>query len=249
MKKKMIKIGLCLCVILLFLAIYITVIVQKDCGYAKVKDGITLAEAERLANEDEQSFIIIEKDGGAGIEFAIAYGEHAGIDVHLTGNAPGCYLSSVFFGKEHNTFLVRGVEHNISNRGLPYMEMALIPDPYAIDVISWEIIIPIRRDYQYRNEGKRFFSPSKYLDQFDVDQGDYIINHNTLSQPNFESYLTSPEQEILSPSGKYMLSLESYDDNGVMSFKVAVSSGERTLLSDEYFRTRDVFYALWDDES
>lgn len=67
-------------------------------------------------------------------------------------------------------------------------------------------------------------------------------------QSNSDVVLTSAGYVIPSPSGKYLLSLESYDDNGVLSFKVVVTSDEIRLISDEHFRARDTFYALWDDE-
>jgi len=64
-----------------------------------------------------------------------------------------------------------------------------------------------------------------------------------------ENVLVNEEKSAVSPSGKYMLSLEPYDDNGVRSYKVKVESGETAIISDACYRKRDVIYALWDDES
>lgn len=164
------------CATILIIGVWLIEVAQRDNGYVRVKEGITRTEAERFVNEDEQCFLIAAKDGGTGTDFSIVYGEYSGSDVVLTGNTPKRSLSNVFFLSKQNTFLVKGIEYNISSRGLPfYMDAS---NNYSIDVISWEIVIPIRRDYQYRtNEQKeRLFSPSNYLDQFDVEQRDYIDN-------------------------------------------------------------------------
>ena len=174
MKKKMIIIFTILCSLLLGLVI----LIWNDCSYERVKDGITLAEAKHLIDEDERCFLITRKEGATDADYTIVYGKYAGADVNLTrGNVPESALSNVFFLSKHNTFLVEVVnEYNIENRGLPFEEA--YPYIYSVDVTSWEIVIPIRRDYQYRTkeQKERWFSPSGYLDQFDVEQGDYIDN-------------------------------------------------------------------------
>lgn len=143
--------------------------------YACVREGIPLIEAVRIV-DDARYFLISPKHGATDAEYSIIHGKYAGFDVNLIGsNTPGGALSNVFFLSKANIFLVEiGNEYNTENRGISFDDA--YPKIYSVDVISWEIVIPIRRDYQYRVNGQkeRLFSPSKYLDQFDVEQGDYI---------------------------------------------------------------------------
>lgn len=68
------------------------------------------------------------------------------------------------------------------------------------------------------------------------------------SQPTIpEGVLATLNEEVASPSGEYALSLAPYDDEGVSSFVVVVSSGTKRMVSKEFYRTRDTFYAMWDD--
>lgn len=73
-------------------------------------------------------------------------------------------------------------------------------------------------------------------------------NNANDKQISASEFLTSIGSELPSPSGEYMLSLEPYDDGGVMSFKFAVTSNKERLVSEEFFRARDAFFSLWDDE-
>lgn len=177
MKRRRIKVFLFLSLVPLLLGSLVIIMVREDCSYARVKDAITRTEAERLVDENKQYFLIATKEGGTGIDFSIIYGEYANTDVVLTGASPRSFLSNVFFLSKQNTFLVMGDEYNISSRGIPFS--ADSPNNYSINVVSWEIVIPVRRDYQYRSKDQkeRLFAPTKYLDQFDVDQGDYIKNN------------------------------------------------------------------------
>ena len=68
-----------------------------------------------------------------------------------------------------------GREINSESLGKPFEEA--YPYIYTIEVVHWEILEPILRNYTYRTKEQkaRLFTPSKYIDQFDVDNGDYQL--------------------------------------------------------------------------
>jgi hypothetical protein len=48
---------------------------------------------------------------------------------------------------------------------------------YCLEVEEWSLIAPITRDYTYKkSEESRIFYPKNYLDQFDIDKGDYFLD-------------------------------------------------------------------------
>lgn len=142
-------------------------------SFVPVKEAITLDEAKEAVDNNSNYVILNSGGGNFSAPFVIEYGRHAGMEVDVMVHSPFSQLSSVFFLSKPNRFLVLGSERNIENMGKDYMETH--PNAYAIEVEQWEIISPILRDYQYKyDEDVRFFAPRKFLDQFDVDHGDYI---------------------------------------------------------------------------
>ena len=81
-------------------------------------------------------------------------------DIELVDNSPQNQLTSMVLLNEDNNFLVEGT---------------LIDKEKKIVVKSWKFVTPIERDYLHPKKGQknRWFYPKKYVDQFDVDNGDY----------------------------------------------------------------------------
>jgi hypothetical protein len=150
--------------------------------YPSVLDGIPLEKAQSIADDEEDWFIVEASDGATGAEFLIAYGENKGVDVELISNSPASHLSNIFFLSQKNLLLVKGNELNIYNRGVEFSEA--IPNVYTIDVNEWAIITPIKRDYQYRtrNQKSRWIYPRNCIDEFDIENGDYIPISYTVNE-------------------------------------------------------------------
>lgn len=75
-------------------------------------------------------------------------------------------LSDIFLDPDRNSFLVKGKINE---------ELTQYNGCLTLDVESWYLIAPIKRDYgprEYRKE-QRFFYPKDYLDVYDLEQGDY----------------------------------------------------------------------------
>ncbi|WP_455295450.1 hypothetical protein [Enterococcus crotali] len=127
-----------------------------------VTEGISKKAAlDKIATKSSEYYIVkpelwttsrgwtIESENGHNLE-----------DVELVDNSPKNQLSSMVLLNEDNNFLVKGT---------------LIDKEKKIVVKSWKFITPIKRDYLHPKKGQknRWFYPKKYVDQFDVDNGDY----------------------------------------------------------------------------
>ena len=134
-----------------------------------VKKAISMEEA--LDKFDNKEYFIIKwaamEIPGAFFEFA--YGDDRGAGVNLKGKSLLSDLSDNICYAGENLFLVYGRRKRI----------CVDPDPtsddqteYIIDVKSWDIIAPIKRDYTY-SKHVRWFYPKKYLDIYDVKHKDY----------------------------------------------------------------------------
>ena len=160
--------------VMLLLIVCIVIALYKSHDFQIVKNGVEFDDAMQAAIKDPHYCFIVTSSENVGTQFKIAYGEHEGADVNLIGSSPQNELSSIFFLSKNNTFLIKGKECNVDKCGLDWLDT--YPDMYSIDVVSWEIVIPIQRDYTYRSSGQksRWIAPSRYIDQFDVEQGDYL---------------------------------------------------------------------------
>lgn len=161
-------------VILLVFLVY-----MSQFRYPCVKKGISMSEARHIADTRPGYFIITQMSGCTSAPFMIAYGEHEGTPVELAGCDPMSDLGWVFFWAKPNYCLVHGVERNKENIGTDYYqyESADIELMYTIDVADWEIIMPIRRFYEYENYGRLLY-PFWCIDTFDVEHGVYAAGHN-----------------------------------------------------------------------
>lgn len=85
----------------------------------------------------------------------------------LIGQRPSSESSYIFMKPKRNRFLVKGYVND---------ELTQHYNKLVLFVEEWHFIEPIKRDYgqeDYRQE-QRFFYPRNYLDEYDVEQGDYI---------------------------------------------------------------------------
>lgn len=143
-----------------------------------VRPGISLDDAKKIVDENE-GYYIIREDYSTGIDWYIGYGKDEGIEVWIEGETPTKDLGMTFLFGKHNSFLVKGTEYNEECKGVPIMEAMMNAEPmYTLEIESWEIITPIQRDYNFGfdYEGKdfgRLLYPTDYLDQYDIDHGDY----------------------------------------------------------------------------
>lgn len=156
-------------VILLVFLVY-----MSQFRYPCVKKGISMSEARHIADTRPGYFIITTAHWNTGAPFMIAYGEHERTPVRLIGNDPGSALGRSFFiiDADSNYCLVHGEERNKENMGTDYysIESGDIRLMYTIDVADWEIVMPIRRFYEYESYGRLLY-PFWCIDTFDVEHG------------------------------------------------------------------------------
>lgn len=160
------------CVIAFFGVLALFFIYMSQFRYPCVKKGIWMSEARHTADTQPGYFIVTQTGWATGARFMIAYGEYEGTPVELAGNDPFGDLGYVFFWGKTNYCLVHGEERNIENIGIDFYECEpmMIDRMYTIDVSDWEIIMPVRRDYQYETEW-RLLCPFWCIDTFDVEHG------------------------------------------------------------------------------
>ncbi|MDE6949351.1 MAG: hypothetical protein K2P64_00275 [Lachnospiraceae bacterium] len=86
-------------------------------------------------------------------------------EVRLIGKSPQNELSWTISGEEAaNRFLIKGKKEP---------QLKKMAGKEVIYVEDWSVIAPVHRIYQDESDGKRFFSPLFYLDQYDRENGDY----------------------------------------------------------------------------
>ncbi|MCM1263506.1 MAG: hypothetical protein NC313_12390 [Butyrivibrio sp.] len=140
-----------------------------------IHEGIERKIAVEKCSENENYHLVKLSGYNTGLRYIISEGEDEGIEVKLEGITPMTGLSDVFDCSD-NEFLVYGLEKNIEKKTTNAGSMEYITEPYTIVVEGWEIVTPIYRDYTY-SQHERIFYPKKYIDNYDLEHGDYkIIN-------------------------------------------------------------------------
>ena len=199
--------------------ILVFLVYMSQFRYPCVKKGISMSEARHIADTQPGFFIITQTNWCTGAPFMLAYGKHEGTPVDLDGCDPFGDLGWVFFGAEHNYCLVHGAEQNRENMGIDYysIEPMALERMYTIDVTDWEIIIPIRRFYQYEKYGRLLY-PFWCIDTFDVEHGVYAAGHNNeeVLYPDILHSLTPlSSQEDATVRGLYQEQLQEWTSLGV----------------------------------
>ena len=170
-KSKKIKVLDALLVIItltgVFILLYIFFMLKnldKPCNV--VLPAISRAHAEGMVKENECYIVRLEEPDGMGIGGWYYMDGRKKKSMRLGGRNPALELSNIFQDPDRNTFLVKGRidEERSQQIGCP-----------ALNVESWYLVAPIKRDYgprDYRDE-QRWFYPEDYLDLYDLEQGDY----------------------------------------------------------------------------
>ncbi|MDO5095764.1 MAG: hypothetical protein Q4D65_04315 [Peptostreptococcaceae bacterium] len=122
--------------------------------------------ASKLTFEDNW-YLISTRSCSGGTVYVFSSGEFKGKYVNLD-DSPYRNLKNIFF--RNANFLIEAEEIR------PIYESAseiICPASYEITVKNWKIVYPIFRDYTYTPH-ERWFYPKSYIDQYDLDHGDYI---------------------------------------------------------------------------
>jgi len=170
----MFKIRHCVLIALpLLVGIAVLGVYLRQTSYAPVLFGISPDEARKIYDSQAGWFIVENDLGATGLGYSIACGANEGADVYLTGRCPEMQLSRTFFLSKQNSFLVKGIEHNIHNIGVELL--GDLCNAYTVECEEWLIITPIERDYQYssKSQKERWFYPKEYIDEFDVKNWDF----------------------------------------------------------------------------
>lgn len=131
--------------------------------YPVIKKGINKREAIERIEGDQNYYIIQPELWTTSRGWKIIRNEKITDkieDVEVIGNDFRYILTSMVLLNEKNTFLVYG---DFDKR------------EKSLRIESWEFITPIIRDYEHKNKGAshRKKYPKGFVDQFDVDNGDY----------------------------------------------------------------------------
>lgn len=147
----------------------------KPIAFDVVKPGLVQEGIDRKSAlekcKEENYFMVRFSNYNTGLMYVLSEGEDEGVEVELTGNTPLTELSNVF-RDGRNEFLIYGHEMNSENKTKNAVVNGYPEAPYTIVVENWEIITPIYRDYTY-SKHERFFAPSGYFDEYDLQHGDY----------------------------------------------------------------------------
>ncbi|WP_310604922.1 hypothetical protein [Anaerosporobacter sp.] len=143
---------------------------MKDLSYAPVLHAVSMEQAREYADSDD-NYYIIACGYTTGYGYYISYGEHENTWIQLKGDTPEQVLKQeTFMFETDNQFLVKGtLSEELDD---PMFEMSLHVD-------TWEIIEPIKRNYDdtYGRIGKtRTFTPKGYIDEFDIENGDCFVS-------------------------------------------------------------------------
>lgn len=140
---------------------------------AVIRKGIARKIAVEKCMENENYHLVKFSGYNTGLRYIISEGEEKGVEVELEGVTPLTSLSDVFYLPD-NEFLVYGLEKNVERKTTNACDLEYIIEPYTIVVEKWEIVTPINRDYTYSHH-KRIFYSKKYLDNYDLEHGDYKV--------------------------------------------------------------------------
>lgn len=162
----------------------------NDTSSHPVLYAVSLEEAQEIASGGE-GYFIVGCGYSTGYDYFIAHGENEGVSVLLTGNAPDGTLNRyTFLHGTDNRFLVKGT---LSERASP--------DEYQmeLEVEAWDFIAPITRNYDdtYGRTGKtRWFTPKDYIDDFDVENGDFYMTPQFFPPLASTAVILPPRDEI-----------------------------------------------------
>lgn len=155
--KKKVVLGVIFAVSLILCATWY--VKEKNC----VKPAIYLWQALQQRDNKQYFMIGMFSDFGNGEYYYLEKGQK--IPVYLFGRTPLSELSWHIAGSEAgNLFLIKGCKD---------LDLSERLEQEAIMVESWDIIAPIHRAYESENPYRRLFSPSRYLDKYDVETGAY----------------------------------------------------------------------------
>lgn len=155
---------------------------RNDTSYEGLIEGISLKEAKQIVQNTTDCYIVEFSHAATGPQYRIADGPYAGSDIELTGDyTPTLNLSGVFFYAD-NRFLVYA-DAVFHEENLGKENIASDQDCFTVHITDWIPILPIKRQYQFRdyqqNSGQayqsRLFYPKDKIDAFDEQNNDYIL--------------------------------------------------------------------------
>lgn len=158
-----------LCVLVCFTGVFFWMIHFRT---QSIKGGIKREDAIEKCMKNEGYFMVRFSDYNTGLMYIISEGSDKGIEVELEGNTPLHSLSNAFRNSK-NEFLIYGYEKNIEKKATDSTMLEDFPEePYTIVVKNWDIIVPIYREYTYSSHS-RIVYPKGYIDEYDLEHGDY----------------------------------------------------------------------------
>lgn len=251
-KQRKIIIGLLSLAALLVVVAFVILIIQirgfTKNPYSSVLPAISKTTAKKMEKEQEGYIVQLfqsEYDYADNKWFYMENGKP--VEIRLLGKTPDDELSDIFLKPGRNKFFVKGsMDKEIT-------EYYSNEKPYFY-VESWDIIAPVKRNYRIEREEQRLIAPIKYLDEYDIEQGDYI------PLQTFDIILERPVDYYLEQEGYYKIrsrihndQLEWFlveEDETETQIAITGNSPENffsgTILNNKYYeRGKDVY--TWRD--
>lgn len=153
-------------IFVLILVIFISYYIRNK-TYKVIVKAITMEEAIKIIEQEEDYYLVKEGNASGLSYFRFAEGRLKGKGVSLMPaiNSKFSIVFSSFSGG--NIFLVKGhLKEGYFERESPGEY------EYEIDLENWQIVSPIKRTYEYSRHF-RLFAPTEYIDEYDVNHGDY----------------------------------------------------------------------------
>ncbi|MGY3777661.1 hypothetical protein [Isobaculum melis] len=140
---------------------------QDATKYPAVRTAISRNEATTLQDDETYFIVTPTSKWTTATGWMLKYQNDTGEEIYIKGKAPQNELSDVLYDSS-NEFLVKGelISGVSEKNGVAFIQAE-----------SWEIIYPVRRNYDLPNAPAktRFFYPKGYIDEFDVENQDYGI--------------------------------------------------------------------------
>ncbi len=165
--KKIVKV---LSIVLAIIFVPLIYFYFRDMTYPKVIDAVSIEDAMDLVSEKDD-YYIISMEGGGGFHLVCRNGKYKDKNVEIRGKMnPQTCLSNTFLWPSNNRLLIKATKVTDD-----YYDDGVYSREVIVECEDFKFIKPIIRDYTYAEHWGRMFSPTSYIDSYDVMHEDYVL--------------------------------------------------------------------------
>lgn len=167
-KGKLLKILIVIFAIIISVCVFAYI---KTFQYDCVMPGISIEQAEEITANNKNAHIV-RCVYTSGLDYKVLDEDNNWIGVDIAGWSNSGFTLSRTLATDGNQFLIYGDMEPIDSLEKEN-DPTLWGTFYSIYVEECTLIYPIMREYTFRLKGRLFY-PKKYIDQFDVDNKDFV---------------------------------------------------------------------------